>query len=768
MSVFKSLSVFLLAILTVLFLGIESALAHTPHDQIFEVDISPTYDQDQTLFIHSPTEGGLLKSEDGGKSWKIIVKGLNNKYGLSSLDISSQFPKTLFLSSLGDGIYKSQDKGTSWSQVNQGLETLNINLVSISPDSSDVVLAAGTKQGLYKTKNGGKSWYPIIDGDSKITAIAFFPKQHDSIVIGDRQGILYKSNDEGESWNQVFTLPQSEPIRTIVISPNFPSDKTFFVGTEKGGIFKTVDGGISFQEVNEGLSDRAILSLAISPNYGTDSTVFASTWQGGVFHSNDRGNTWRKYSRGLTKISQADEFKEPHFRDVKISPTFSEDKTIFLAAFTGLFKSTNGGRVWGEIDIANTIAETITGIGLSPDYINDSTVAITTYYKGIYISNDQGLTWTDINKFFAKEDQVKHNRINFITGRMVFSPNYRSDKTILSGFWGYFLKSTDGGKYWHKISLIKQYERLNKPKGARLSEFELTVSPNFVSDRTIYLGMHAGGIFRSTDGGESFSVVGTLAPVGIGGKISLNSLVISPDFSSDKTLYAGGPIGVYKTVDGGFTWQPASNGIPWMNANRIALAISPSYQVDKTVFAGTKIGLFETKDGGKSWLKLAQTVDGGDAYIQEIGISPNYQSDRTFIIAAQGKGLFKTVNGGKTFTRISDDLTGPIKFSPSYSLDRTIYASSGTELSKSTDGGNSWQTITIPFSNYNFLTILYLRLTLSTKLRFIAAVIAALVSYLLLGYLGLEKKLPFRKSQIRSGGAFTVFIVVLILFSGVL
>ena len=79
MSAIKGLSVFLLAILTFLSFDAEAAFAHTPHDIISEVEISPNYDQDQTLFI------GGAKSEDGGKSWKIIVKDLNNKYKLSSL-----------------------------------------------------------------------------------------------------------------------------------------------------------------------------------------------------------------------------------------------------------------------------------------------------------------------------------------------------------------------------------------------------------------------------------------------------------------------------------------------------------------------------------------------------------------------------------------------------------------------------------------------------------------------------------------------------------
>ena len=217
------------------------------------------------------------------------------------------------------------------------------------------------------------------------------------------------------------------------------------MGREKGGIFKTIDGGISFEEVNEGLSDRAILSLAMSPDYGTDSTVFASTWQQGVFRSNDGGNTWRKYSKGLTKNSQADEFNIPHFKDLIISPTFSQDQTIFLGGFDGLFKSTDGGGVWKQMETLPS--SIIIGLGLSPDYKNDSTVAITTYLGGAYISQDKGANWTAINKGVEEARREGIARLFDI----VFSPNYPSDKTLFTAQWKRLLISTDGGKHWKKI-----------------------------------------------------------------------------------------------------------------------------------------------------------------------------------------------------------------------------------------------------------------------------------------------------------------------------
>lgn len=770
--------------LTVAFftVDVKAALAHYPHDDIVAVEISPKYQQDRTLLIN--VRGNLLKSQDGGNSWQRIVKGLDHQHELSALDIAARSPNIVFLSTLGDGIYKSQDGGDSWSQVNQGLETLNIDLVAIAPDSPDLVFAAGTETGLYQTENGGASWSEVMTGDSKITAVAFDSARQDKIIIGDARGNLFLGSDRGENWQRLATLKNSGAIRAVAISPNFASDRTFWVGTERAGIWQTVDGGVTFVQVNNGIGDRSIVSLAISPDYQTDRTILASTWHEGVFRSNDGGKSWEKYSKGLTEDEQAERpnFNRPHFSDLSISQTYSQDRTVFVAGFDGLFKSTDGGRVWREVSTLSS--NIIVGLGLSPDYQNDSTVAITTYLGGAYISRDRGVTWTTINKGLEKDNFIKRipKRIlqpDFIARSfgINFSPNYREDQTIFSPSWTYFLRSTNRGQQWQKIPLTNKPGPLNRP-----TKYTIAISPNFASDETIYLGSMQGTgkdfILKSTDGGLSFSVVGN-----INGQ-PVVYLAISPDFAADKTLYAGVKDGVYKTVDGGKTWQPSSNGIPVMQEES-KLAISPNYKADQTVFAGTTAGLFVTRNGGKSWDKLAGTADGDDGYIEAVAISPDYQKDKTLMVSVRGKGLFKSFNGGTTFTRVGDELldsnhslanmygfwppTMGIKFSPAYSLDRTIYGVSETNLFKSTDGGDTWANMPIPTpqgtSLKQLITYHYFRLSVAPITKFLVAAIVALSSYLVLERLRLEKKLPLRKISIKVSGAFTAFIIVFILFS---
>ncbi|PSF38662.1 glycosyl hydrolase [Aphanothece hegewaldii CCALA 016] len=753
-------------------IGVAPTLAHSPHDDIFDVEVSPTYQKDRTLFIL--VRGNLLKSVDGGLSWKRCLNGLDQKSHLYSLAISSQTKNKLFLSSLGDGIYQSLNGGVSWKKVNNGLSELDIDLIAISPNSDQIVFAAGQHQGLYKTQNSGKSWHQVRE--QKITAISYIPEQKQQIISGDQTGNLYLSNDGGEIWQLLHQIPDSGAISTIAISPHFSKDKTLLLGTEKGGIFKTIDGGKVFQKINEGIEDLSITSLLFSPNSQKDYKLLASTWHKGVYQSDDGGNTWQNSSEGLTSNHQADlpEYRRPSFSELKMPlDKNNQNQTIFLAGFNGLFKSNNGGRMWQEMDTLS--ASLIQGIAISPNYKKDQTVALTTYLGGNYLSQNGGQKWKAINK--GLEEIRSRKYIARLFG-IVFSPNYAKENTLFSASWTHFLKSTNGGQSWRKIALNNSslWEKITH-KNWWFNTIEskkpmIAVSPNFTTDQTIYLVTWNGEIHRSIDRGESFSMIGNVGH-------SVNYLVISPNFALDKTLYisvSDSSFGIYKTVDGGYNWQPTAYQRDLKQSDWIQLAISPNYQTDQMLLVATKKGLLQTENAGEKWQKIELPTTDENAYVEAVALSPNYQNDQTFVISLRGNGIFKTLDGGKSFTQIGDDLlnhnrlfshmhyfpaaTMPIQFSPSYLLDKTLYGFSGTELFKSTDGGLSWKVITIPEPQVkNVVIYAYARLTNSPIYRFLIASVAAMLGYFLLK--------RWKKVLFRTGVAIMTFIGVFIFLSTV-
>ena len=712
-------------LLCISFFNTDSLFAHVPHDDIYQLEISPTYSHDKTLFII--VRKNLFKSEDGGKSWVRLVNGLDNRSQLYSLAISSQIKDILYVSTLadsdspsplyrGDGIYKSVDAGASWQKVNNGLKTLSIDLIAVSPHSDDIVFAAGEKGGLYKTEDGAKTWHQVMSDSNKITAVGFFPEDKNQIVIGDDRDTLYIFNNENNAYKEIFTLKNTGAITKIAIPENFSTSKVFYIGTEEKGVFKTADGGVSFSRINKGLSDEHIMDIVIVPTDDKKSIIYVSTWHDGVFCSKDEAKTWQKCSKGLKKDYQADHPEllrgeigifstRPHFSDIRISDDFKEDKVVFLAGFTGLYKSKNGGLRWKELD---TLSNAIIGISISPDYKTDSSVVVAGYTGKVYVSENAGSSWEFISrylKYAEKEEQhfIKGPKeMHLLVKRprffdVVFSPDYSFDKTI------YF------STLWQKPQSLLRFKEGKWFETFLTNQGAIAFSPNFAKDKTMYQASQKASFRISKDKGESFT---RIAATQLGWKHGSLSFVISPDFSSDKTLYYTHykhPGGILKSEDGGYTWKNIAKSTPLAQRLSIGLAISPNYKNDKTLVAGTDEGVYMTRDAGNSWVSLGESSSITHGFIEAVAISPNYKNDKTFLVSIRGKGLFKTDDGEKTFIHIGDDSISlsrlntpsasmPIQFSPNYVQDKTIYGygAAGGQIFKSIDVGKTWQILSIP------------------------------------------------------------------------
>ena len=263
------LGYFSIALYFYLFFNAAVVYAHSPHDVIDAVALSPVYHKDQTVFI--AMEERLRRTTDGGASWKDIVNGLDNKFPFTAIAISPNFQidKTLLAATSGNGIYRSRDSGASWVDANSGLQNLSIGrIVIFISDHVKLCFAADTAGNLYRSENWGDIWHTVLD-QVKVKSIACSPDVHTNYLLaGAANGRLYISKDMGESWRLLYQDRSWGNINDIVLSPTINADKTFFVGTQYAGIFKTLDDGLSFVAVNAGLPEHAnIQSLAISPDF---------------------------------------------------------------------------------------------------------------------------------------------------------------------------------------------------------------------------------------------------------------------------------------------------------------------------------------------------------------------------------------------------------------------------------------------------------------------------------------------------------------------
>lgn len=145
-------------------------------------------------------------------------------------------------------------------------------------------------------------------------------------------------------------------------------------------------------------------------------------------------------------------------------------------------------------------------------------------------------------------------------------------------------------------------------------------------------------------------------------------------------------------------WTPTLS----ISAGITNLAVSPAFAADRTVLTGSETapnaGLFRSTDGGESWTKVL------DISVTTVAFSPSFASDR-LVFAGTYSGLYRSTDGGLTWAWYSSLLYGftPLKLvlSPSFTSDLTMFAATD-RLLKSTDGGQTWTQV-FPVSGWAFV-----------------------------------------------------------------
>ncbi|MGK7907286.1 MAG: WD40/YVTN/BNR-like repeat-containing protein [Synechococcus sp.] len=786
MNVSRIASTVVLSLAMLLTLASGASFAHAPHDDIQLLEVSANYSNDKTLFVS--VRENLLRSSDGGENFRRVVNGLDYTRGLNDLESSEANESTFYLATSGNGIFKSEDKGNSWFRVNSGLENLDIYKLAVSPTDSDFVLAVGEDHTLYRSRNGGNTWITVSDAPH-VTAVEYAPKGNSDIFLGDELGNLYMSLDGMDSWTELSSPENVGAISGIVISSNYSEDNKGFIYTTEGGVFEgdMADGPV-WQPINTGLSNQVLMSMVQQPDSSNEFSFLASSSPEGVVRFTSSQGSWEPFGQGLTTHTQANRKGRPHFTELVLVNDFENNKTAFLAGYDGLFKSVDGGQSWNQLYTLNL--DIIAGLSFSPTFSEDRTLAVSSYLSGSYLSQDLGQTWTYSHKGLAQA------RLEPGIARLfdiAFSPDFAADGRIYAIQENNLLISDNLGKSWRRSPLANNYLGFRKILNSAWSKIpvigskdlftvyfptQLAFSPNYQQDRTLFIGAREGSIFRSLDGGESIEKISALSK-------RINSIALSPNFSVDRKVFAlDNGEKLYESNDAGESWQPVDFVADSDPLLFYVVTTPAGSSPEGETFLATSKGLYKRTGEESPWELLTGAGLDDSSYIQEVAVSPNFAEDRTLIASVRGKGTFKSIDAGESFSKIAEDLFEDnygfasyysfpstaltLKFSPTYSEDRTIVGSTGRDLFVSQDEGETWSRLDFQAAPQSFSWFLfgYLLLKETLFLQLFLALLLALIGYFLSSYFLRNRK--FNGTQlfaIRFAVAVTLFWVPIAILS---
>ena len=184
--------------------------------------------------------------------------------------------------------------------------------------------------------------------------------------------------------------------------------------------------------------------------------------------------------------------------------------------------------------------------------------------------------------------------------------------------------------------------------------------------------------------------------------------VVCVDPNNANTIYLGAPAGgIWKSTDTGATWTPLADNLPQIGVSGIAVSHADSNTIyistgDKDAWDTYSVGVLKSTDGGSTWNTTGITYTGSNNMTGDIIMHP---TDANTLWVATSNGVYKTTNGGTTWSNTLSGNVKDIKINPL--LPNTMYAVSSNKFYRSTNGGTSWTQVTsgLPTSSIGRIAI---------------------------------------------------------------
>jgi len=610
--------------------------------------------QNQDVVIAGDSEGNVWRSDDNGRLWEIIhaFTDVGAVTSVAGLD------ETIYAGTENGGLYQSMDDGLTFAHAllpgdsaraiclgdDPELRDPHITAVAVVPGTAgdSTVLAMSWYGGVFVSKDHARSWSVWRDGltcqrqadslkephfrDLEVTRL---DNGRSIYWLGAFDGV-FRGTEPGSHWQQQETLPLGL-IKGMAVTAGENLPLAIALSTYGGGFYLTHDQGSTWTIGNKGLLTTRLTGMAFSPNYREDGVIYAGAIRE-LLKSSDRGQSWQRINlnqpsfgtRVLNKLARWGVGSGGGGSSSPIYPTHiapllqdGEVRILFGTRSHGVMTFVPSSRAveatWEGTD------EVINSLAVSPGFEQDLTVASSIRGEGVFRSDNGGTRWVAANRGLDFIDDWARNPERGDFRRDVYlsiSPDLSTGLTLFAGSPagdGLFV-SDDGGESW----VLSTVDFGVSPAPV----LAIAVSPEFAKDDTLIVSINGAGLFRSSDRGRHFELIGQQL---VEGNAAIEYLEYSPDYLHDQSIVAASDETLFLSADRGDTWTTVQRPVRYEDM-REAVVFDGNWQEQRGSQYSAMTETFSSANGDSVKLRF---VGGGIRLLASQG--PEFGSAQVLI-----------------------------------------------------------------------------------------------------------------------------------------
>ncbi len=427
------------------------------------------------------------KTEDGGKTWHNIKKGVIEDSDVFTILVDSQNPASVYISACS-GIYRSESAGDLFRKI-QGIPYSARRTRSLQLDPADhKVVYAGTTEGLWKTTDAGATWKRMTSANVVVNDVMIDPRKtthlllatdRGGVLVSDDGGVTFTASNHGFTHRQVAALLVDHSDSAVVYA-GLLNDKEF------GGVFVSRDRGQLWNQINDGLDNRDVFVLRQAP----DNSLLAAT-DHGVFQLRTNSSRWVPINtvlppknedtppsndEGAKKEAAPAKKKEPARPAItelsgRVGALEVSPDRWYAASSIGFFESVDSGATWRKLEIPGLA--NVTAVAAAQRMV------IIASRNAVAVSVNGGESWLPFKPFDP----------DFQINSVAVSPE--GDLWIASRD-GVF-RSTNAGDSWKRISSL----RLANVVNVKFDD----------SGRVLATGADSTSVYESLDNGRTWNPI---------------------------------------------------------------------------------------------------------------------------------------------------------------------------------------------------------------------------------------------------------------------